>query len=580
MTDSLLGTVVNARYRLERAIGAGGMGTVYEALDLHLQRRVAVKALRVGSGASLERFHQEAYATAQLGHPHVVPIVDFIKEPEPYIVMELLDGQSLGARIAREGPLSVPAACFVAVQVLSALEVAHARGIIHRDVKPSNIFLVRSQATGMYAKVLDFGIAKVLDHQGPPITRAGEVLGSAPYMAPEQIRGGQSDARTDIFSMGCVMYEMLAGQRPYKGANTGQIMVAILENAQVPPIANVPPGLMQVIYRAMAHDAFARFATAQHMLDAIAPFAPRVTAASDLPAGVATARPGTRSAHGAREAGTAAPTLAAPPTGGMSPVSTAHLPSQPASAKDVRTAAIPPYQAVPAPPPPYAAAQTAPVNAARQRSPWPWIAGALVVMLAVASVGAVYVYHARTVAVPDVAVLPSNAPVAQVTQESVTSPREPTAKDGVATTDARRGPAMSRNARDAGALNAETLRDAGGLASLDSGLALPDNTRCKADGDCGRFQWCERGHCRCDAEHLLCGGECTRNGPSNCGACGRVCKDDEQCLSRVCVRCSDLPGHYARCGAPSYCMDLDFDRTNCGSCSNRCANRCLMGKCM
>jgi serine/threonine protein kinase len=194
--DPLVGTVVGGdRYRLLALIGRGGMGAIYEAEDLQLHRRVAIKALRAGTRDGLERFRQEAFATAQLGHPHVVPLLDFITDPEPYMVMELLVGQSLSARLAQEGPLSPTSACYVAMQVLSALEAAHARGIIHRDIKPSNIFLVKSPVTAHFAKVLDFGIAKILEHDGPPISHVGEMIGSAPYMSPEQIHGDTVDPR-------------------------------------------------------------------------------------------------------------------------------------------------------------------------------------------------------------------------------------------------------------------------------------------------------------------------------------------------------------------------------------------------
>jgi serine/threonine protein kinase len=292
--DLLVGTLVGGRYAILKSIGVGGMGVVYEAEDNELRRRVALKTLLVGSDESLARFHQEALATAQLGHPHVVPVLDFVKEPFPFIVMELLKGESLTERLKRDNVLPAPAACFVGVQVLSALEAAHKRGIVHRDIKPSNVFLIASPATGLFAKVLDFGIAKIADREGPRLSRAGEVLGSAPYMSPEAIRGEEVDHRTDIFSMGCMLYLMLTGRRPFEGRNPAHMMQAILEAKPVKPIAGIHPDLMALVQRALANDRFARFASAEEMMHELGRFALRVTLNSERVSAPATLRRGAK----------------------------------------------------------------------------------------------------------------------------------------------------------------------------------------------------------------------------------------------------------------------------------------------
>jgi hypothetical protein len=251
------------------------MGQVFEAEDIHLRRRVAVKVMgRAFDETNLRRFRQEAQVTAQLNHPHVVQLVDFLAGPPPFMVMELLVGESLRARLARETRMSLPAACMIATQVLSALQAAHEQGIVHRDIKPSNIFLVSSHAT-LFAKVLDFGIAKLLSAEGLALTKMHEVMGSAPYMSPQQIRGEQPDPRTDVFAIGSVLYEMLSGRRAFLGASAEQIMVGILEGVPVAPLHDVPVELANVISRAMSYDATLRFETAERMIEALAPFVPR-----------------------------------------------------------------------------------------------------------------------------------------------------------------------------------------------------------------------------------------------------------------------------------------------------------------
>jgi len=229
-------------YRIVRALGQGGMGVVYEAERGPLGRRVALKVLLEGSDTdptAHARLRREALAMGSLQHPHVVQVSDFSEGPPPFLVMELLSGQSLRDRLRERGPVRPADACLVAVQLLSALGAAHRAGIVHRDVKPANVFVVETPVTNVYVKLLDFGVAKLLTPQGPALTSIDAILGSAPYIAPEQIRGEAIDGKTDIFALGITPYEMLAGRRPFVAATDESVMVAILRGGPIAPLVGV-----------------------------------------------------------------------------------------------------------------------------------------------------------------------------------------------------------------------------------------------------------------------------------------------------------------------------------------------------
>src|ERR1051326_3886557 len=226
-------------YEILAPIGAGGMGEVYKARDTRLDREVAVKVLPASfsTDAARERFQREARAASALNHPNICAVYDVGEAAgHPFLVMELLDGQTLRECIGGE-PLDIPAALTLSIQVADALDAAHLKGVIHRDIKPANIFVT---ARG-HAKVLDFGLAKYADRQNQPLdtdaltvemlTGPGTTLGTVAYMSPEQARGQTVDARSDLWSMGAVLYEMVTGARPFDGPTSPMIYDALLNKA-------------------------------------------------------------------------------------------------------------------------------------------------------------------------------------------------------------------------------------------------------------------------------------------------------------------------------------------------------------
>jgi serine/threonine-protein kinase len=260
------GEVVAGRYRLDRSLGASRMSEVFAATDLRLGRRVAVKRLPPSGArdATAEaRFAREARALARVNDPNVVTVFDIVVERgRPLLVMELVEGTTLRHLLDREGPLDAGRAVPIGVGICSGLEAVHARGIVHRDLKPSNVFLTPSGTV----KIGDFGIARVADDV--TVTRTGEVFGSAPYVAPEQVSGDPVDARADLYALGCVLFEMTTGRPPFEGGDPASLAYrhvhATPERADaVDP--TVPNALASIIERLLAKDPADRSASASEV---------------------------------------------------------------------------------------------------------------------------------------------------------------------------------------------------------------------------------------------------------------------------------------------------------------------------
>jgi tRNA A-37 threonylcarbamoyl transferase component Bud32/Tfp pilus assembly protein PilF len=268
-----LRAVLAGRYAIQRLIGSGGMAAVYLAYDLRHERRVAVKTLRPDLAAALgvERFLREIHIAAQLSHPNILPLLDSGEaDGLPYYVMPYVEGESLRERLRREVQLAIPDVVTIARDVADALDAAHAQGIVHRDIKPENILL-----SGNRALVADFGIARAVDMAGgETLTATGVVIGTPAYMSPEQGRGsGVVDKRTDIYALGCVVYELLAGEPPFPG-QIAQSVIAQHVLEQVPSLTivrpSVPEAARRAVERALAKAPADRFATASEFARALA----------------------------------------------------------------------------------------------------------------------------------------------------------------------------------------------------------------------------------------------------------------------------------------------------------------------
>lgn len=274
----MIGTELEGRYRIDAELGSGGVGSVYRATHLKLGRAVAIKVLRPEYGASVElvqRFQREAQALAALSHPNVVTVTDYgVVGDTPYLVMELLEGETLSGRL-RRGALDPTDALEILRQLLGALAFVHDNGLVHRDVKPGNVFLQNVPGEKVHVRLLDFGLAKFLAPTGGgrPITRAGQIFGTPSYMAPEQVAGQDADARADVYATGVILFEMLTGRAPFRGKASEVMRLHLMEELpkleSAHPERAATPALAEVIRRATAKSRAERYATAREFAAAL-----------------------------------------------------------------------------------------------------------------------------------------------------------------------------------------------------------------------------------------------------------------------------------------------------------------------
>ncbi len=354
------GVVVCDRYRIVRVVGEGGMGVVFEAEHTGVGRKVALKALRADVVATPEavlRFQREARAAAAIGHDNIIEVMDFgVHEGVPFMVMEMLAGEALDQRLAHEGKLPLPLVVHILTQVLSAVGAAHKAGIIHRDMKPGNVFLAEKSGVRDFVKLLDFGIAKLgVDEVGPDgkvkaITQTGVLMGTPDYMAPEQaLATGDADPRTDLYAAGVMLYEMTTGTLPFASECEAEVLLEAayhLHPMQLPSArdAGLPPELDAVVLRAMSIRREDRYQDAAEFASALARLrtAPARSTGSEPPA-----RRTTRSFGGIEGSIEARPSLATetpsdmvPPCVALPPTAAGHdLPPGPRKRFETRAVA-------------------------------------------------------------------------------------------------------------------------------------------------------------------------------------------------------------------------------------------------
>ena len=291
--DTRSGQVLGGRYRIERQLAKGGMGRVYLATQIPLERPVAVKVLNPDFQKTdpqfVRRFCLEASISARLSHPNVITIHDYgeAENGDLYMAMEFLDGHPLSRVIARHAPFPPERVAHIAIQICRGLREAHGRGVIHRDLKPGNVMIVTSGEDPDFVKVLDFGLVKLFQREGemegfghldpeggadgaPELTRAGTLLGSPRYMSPEQIRGDDLDPRTDIYSLGIILYQMASGRAPFSGKTSVDVIYKHM-NHEVPPLTGMdcPPPLESIIMNCLEKDRNKRFASMADLLLAL-----------------------------------------------------------------------------------------------------------------------------------------------------------------------------------------------------------------------------------------------------------------------------------------------------------------------
>ncbi len=576
VSEDLSGRVLGGRYRLVRRLGEGGMGAVYEALQLDLQRKVAVKVLHPSATnpEGLQRFQREARSAAALRNTHIVQVTDFqVNAAEPaFLVMELLDGLPLSDAIDAEGRIEPLRLARIGRQVLHALAAAHAAGIVHRDIKPENVFLCPSPTLGETVKLVDFGIAKLERDGLDPLTREGLVIGSILYMSPEQAAGAETDARSDIFSLGACMYYALSGRLPFQGNNALAVLRS-LALGRVEPLAkvapHVDPELASVVEQALSPDPVRRPRTAEAMGAALDAWIRRRELGPSQPYPVVTGAvipaPEIRdTSPSAFEATAMTPASGAPGLGPTEPSAPPRVSSPPPTGHTGHTGTT---------------AVTVPPRSSRG----PLVLGAGLGLAGLAMGAAAIVY---------VATRPSNVATPQV--PSIDAGAVVVAPPASAPPSAPPTPAIVAEVRPTPTHRPSVppVSDAGSRTSSKEFL-------CMKDSECGSRGQCVSGKCACMPGWDSCDGRACWNLslPDNCGACGVKCGADEKCAfdpaqhKTRCVNCATLSrvtfntfDRYDHCWGdmPNFCTNVNISPAHCGSCENRCQGGqvCRQGTCV
>jgi len=324
------GTLVAGRYRVTGVIAEGGMGAVYEGMDERLSRPVALKVVRQELShdrTALTRFEREAAAAAKLSHPGIVQVHDFGTTDAglAYLVMERLSGRTLAQILSREGQLAPERAADLIEQALGALEVAHAAGVVHRDIKPGNLMVLAAGEAREVVKLLDFGLARLMESEAyTKLTRTGAIMGTPAFMAPEQARGAVADHRSDVYAMGVMLYCVLTGKKPFDGADIGELLNRVLGDPtpRADAVAGVPAELASIAEKAMQRDPKLRFASAREMASALVAWRTRpagLTGVSSAPTLAPAMAPTLLSMPEVTAADVAAATLIAPTPSAASP---------------------------------------------------------------------------------------------------------------------------------------------------------------------------------------------------------------------------------------------------------------------
>ena len=564
------------------------MGVVYEAWQEELGRSVALKLMTGASEEALLRFQREARTAASLGHPHIVQVFDFQIRPgeAPFIVMELVAGQSLRELVKTTGPVAEARAARLGVQVLSALDAAHAAGVLHRDIKPANLLLTTSTTLGEIAKVLDFGIAKVTTPDAPAITQFGDVIGTLAYMSPEQARGEALDGRCDVYSLAATLFFACTGQRALDAPSPEQMFRALV-NGETRRMSSVRPGLdagfCSIVERGLAAPREARFGSAGEMAAALS--------------GWLDGQSGASRAHSSGTGPASMPLASA-----MQAAATASL-RGPASMPGSGPASL----ALAAPtsmPGPMSGSTLGHVTAHSQQAPPPVKRGGSFALLGLGLAGVIgvggvalvvaagggYYYYLQGDPSPASASAAPTTRAAEVSGEDVApsaagAPAEPTAAGTASKTRAAGGVSVGAKVVDAGAAPAsaapaESPPPPSATApepKAAAGAPGPVGAKCTTKAECFGAAYCGDGTCQCS--YQTCGGFCfdLPRDAKNCGKCGNDCGAGRFCVVGSCTSCNT--SQMSVCNGR--CIMTTGDSSNCGACGVKCkpGKPCKMGVC-